>query len=265
MNMVIFRNSLLLWIALAVPVLLAQGPGAPNLQSENAQALQPQAEQLFTLANQTRAAQGLGTLTWDPALATAAMKHCQRMTVEGPISHRYGGELDLTSRAGQAGAHFSLIEENIAVGPSPDRIHTGWMNSPGHRANLLSPDIDREGIAVVASGELIFAVADYSRGVPTLTPTQVEANIAEMLRARGLTILTDTTQARTYCASSSRFTGLNAPGFLMRWQNPDMSQLPKDLAARVASGQYRRAAVGSCPAQDVEGAFTIYRVAVLLY
>jgi hypothetical protein len=263
--MVNLRKCVILLLTLSVLPLLAQGPGAPNLQTSNAQAIPAQAEQLFALANQTRAAQGLGTLNWDPALATAALKHCQRMAVEGPISHRYGGELDLSERAGQAGAHFSFIEENIAVGPSPDRIHTGWMNSPGHRANLLSPDIDRVGIAVVASGELIFAVADYSRGVPTLTPTQVEANIAEMLRARGLTILTDTTQARTYCASSSRFTGLNAPGFLMRWQNPDMTQLPKDLAARIASGQYRQAAVGSCPAQDVEGAFTIYRVAVLLY
>jgi hypothetical protein len=187
------------------------------------------------------------------------------MVIEGPISHRYGGEPDLTSRAGQAGAHFSLIEENIAVGASPAKIHNAWMNSPGHRANLLSPDIDRVGIAVVQSGKVIFAVADYARGVQLLTQAQVEAHYAEMLKARGLTILKDPSQARAYCASSGRFKGPDAPSFLMRWQNPDISQLPPDLATRVASGQYRQAAVGSCPAQDVEGAFTIYRVAVLLY
>jgi hypothetical protein len=265
MNMVTFRNGVLLWLALAVPVLLAQVPGAPNLQTTNAQALSPQAEQLFALANQTRAAQGLGTLKWDPALAAAAMQHCKRMVIEGPISHRYGGEPDLTSRAGQAGAHFSLIEENIAVGASPASVHQAWMNSPGHRTNLLSPDIDRVGIAVVQSGEVIFVVADYSRAVQVLTQAQVEAHFAEMLRTRGLTILKDPSQARAYCATSGRFTGLDAPGFLMRWQNPDITQLPQDLVKNVASGQYRRAAVGSCPAQDVEGAFTVYRVAVLLY
>ena len=265
MNMVIFRKSVILSIALAMQPLLAQGPHARNLQSENAQALAPQAGQLFALANQTRAENGLGTLAWDSALAAAALQHCKRMVTEGPISHRYGGEPDLTSRAGQAGAHFSLIEENIAVGANPAKIHNAWMNSPDHRANLLSPDIDRVGIAVVQSGEVIFAVADYARGVPLLTQVQVEAHIAELLKARGLTILKDASQARAYCASSGRFTGPNAPGFLMRWQNPDISQLPQDLAARVASGQYRQAAVGSCPAQDVEGAFTIYRVAVLLY
>jgi hypothetical protein len=263
--MVTIRKTVLLCLALAVPALLAQGPRAPNLQSENAQALPPQAEQLFAFANQTRADHGLGTLTWDPALAAAALKHCQRMVVEGPISHRYGGEPDLTSRAGQAGAHFSLIEENIAVGANPAKIHQAWMNSPGHRENLLSPDIDRVGIAVVQSGEVIFAVADYSRGVQVMTQAEVEAHFADMLRAKGLTILKDPSPARAYCASSGRFTGSNAPGFLMRWQNPDISQLPEGLTARAASGQYKQAAVGSCPAQDVEGAFTIYRVAVLLY
>jgi hypothetical protein len=263
--MVDLRKSVVLWIALAVLPLLAQGQAVQNLQSESAQALSPQAEQLFALANQTRAAQGLGTLKWDPALAAAALKHCQRMAVEGPISHRYAGELDLSERAGQAGAHFRLIEENIAVGPSAANIHTGWMNSPPHRANLLSPNIDRVGIAVVGRGELIFAVADYSGAVPVLTPAQVEANFAEMLRAKGLIILKDPSQARAYCASSGRLKGLDVPGFLMRWQNSDVTQMPPDLAAKVASGQYRQAAVGSCPAQDVEGAFTVYRVAVLLY
>src|ERR1700676_4136986 len=73
------------------------------------------AEQLFAMANATRAQEGRGRLIWDEALAEAAMNHCMRMAAEGPISHRYGGEPDLTARAGEAGEHFSLIEENIAV------------------------------------------------------------------------------------------------------------------------------------------------------
>jgi hypothetical protein len=259
------RKGVMLVLTLAVPVLLSQTPAAPVVQAARAESFPAKAEQLFSLANQARAAQGLGILKWDPALAAAALQHCMRMAAEGPIAHRYGGEPDLTERASQAGAHFSLIEENIAVGSNPARIHQGWMDSPGHRANLLSPDIDRVGVAVVSTGELIFAVADYSRAAPVLTQAQVEANVAEKLRAQGLKILRDASQARAYCASSGRFTGLDAPGFLMRWQNPDISQLPQDLAKRVASGQYRQAAVGSCPAQDVDGGFTVYRVAVLLY
>jgi uncharacterized protein YkwD len=88
------------------------------------------ADQLFVLANQARAAAGLGRLEWDPALADAALKHCLRMAVEGTIAHRYEGEPDLTSRTGTAGAHFSLIEENIAVGSRPDNIHQGCSTHP---------------------------------------------------------------------------------------------------------------------------------------
>ena len=51
----------------------------------------------------------------------------------------------------------------------------------------------------------------------------------------------------------------------MRWQDADLTQLPQALAERLASGNYRQAAVGSCPAQITEGSFTAYRVAVLLY
>jgi uncharacterized protein YkwD len=255
-------------------VALAIAGASPQLLGVEPQSRQNQAgesdtrtavEQLFVLANQARAAQGLPALQWDPSLAQAALRHCQRMTVEGPISHRYNGELDLTERAAQAGAHFSLIEENIAVGAYPASIHQGWMNSPGHRANLLSRDIDHVGIAVVPAQGVLFAVTDFSKSVETLTQAQVEAKVAAMLQRYGLAIASDPREARTYCASNGHFNGPDAPHFLMRWQNPDLTVLPDDLVKKASSGDYRRAAVGSCEPQGLEGTFTAYRLAVLLY
>jgi len=254
-----------LFVALLSTALLGQAPSATDPRYGKPQVQPAKAEQLFAFANQARAAIGVGSLKWDPALAAGALEHCLRMAKEGPIAHRYGGEPDLTARAGQAGAHFSLIEENIAVGAYPASIHQGWMNSPDHRANLLNPGVDRAGIAVVSRGGAIFAVADYARVVPVLTQAQVEAAFAGMLRAKGLAILRDPTAARAYCASSGRFRGADAPGFLIRWQNPDVTQLPQPLLQKVASGEYRQASVGSCPPQNVEGDFTLYRVAVFLY
>lgn len=259
------RLSSLLCVMLLTSGLQAGLQTAAGLQASGTQALDPDAGQIFALANQTRTAQGLGSLTWDPALAAAALQHCKRMSVEGAIAHRYGGELDLTERAGHAGAHFSLIEENIAVGASAARIHQAWMESPDHRANLLNPEIDRVGIAVVAANGVLFAVADYGRGVQSMDTTQVEAHFAAMLRTKGLGIVKDPSQARAYCSSSGRFSGADQPSFLMRWQNPDTDQLPEELLKQVATKNYQRAAVGSCPAQGVDGGFTIYRVAVLLY
>jgi hypothetical protein len=231
-------------------------------------AMQPEAVELLQLANRDRAAHGLGRLEWDPALAQAAKQHCVRMAAEGEIAHRYGGEADLTERAGNAGAHFSLIAENIAVGSRPEQIHTAWMHSPGHRANLLNPSIDRVGIAVVYGRGVMFVVADYSQGVRMLTAEQVEATIARLVRAAGMEVVSDARGARAACAVEHGYPrSLDGamPGFIMRWQGSDLSRLPDDLVKKIDSGAYRRAGVGSCAPQDVQGSFTVYRVAVVLY
>ncbi len=107
---------------------------------------QAKAKELFDLANQSRVQNGAGALRWDDSLADAALKHCARMIAEVTLEHRYSGEQDLTSRAGEAGAHFSVIEENIAVGSHIATIHQGWLDSPEHRTNLLNPAVDRVGI-----------------------------------------------------------------------------------------------------------------------
>jgi hypothetical protein len=230
--------------------------------------MQPEAEQLMGLANQARASNGAGRLKWDSGLAAAARKHCLLMAAEGPISHRYAGELDLSERAGQAGAHFSLIEENVAIGPTPAVIHDEWMHSTGHRTNLLNPEVDRVGVAVVASRGVLYAVADYARDVQELSPAQLEARVAQMIRPSGVAIVNNTATARAACQMDSgvpRSSGGLPVGFVMRWQDSDMNELPKALTGRLASRHYTQAAIGSCRPSGSEGTFTAYRVAVLLY
>lgn len=261
--------SLILFLALAEPAILpAQAPLPRPAQVQNSRAIQAQAWQIVTLANQARASAGVSPLQWDSALAAAAMKHCQLMAAEGPISHRYQGELELSERAGQAGAHFSLIEENVAIGPDPSTIHYQWMHSAGHRSNLLNADVDRVGVAVVASRGGLYAVADYAHAVPLLTQTQVETSIAGLLRARRVVLLPDATAARAACVlDQGSFHSLSGPQprFIIRWQDADLAHLPQALIDRLASGNYRQTAVGSCPAQGLEDSFTAYRAAVLLY
>ena len=264
----------------AVVLLLATGVGGSwtHAQSANAQSaadsprlLSLDARQLLALANEARAAAGAGPLQWDPALADAARKHCLRMAAEGGISHQFAGEAGLTARAGEAGAHFSTVEENVASGTDPTdpfETHQGWMHSPGHRANLLNREIDRVGIAVVVSHGVNYAVADYARAVPVLSQAEVEAGFAALLRAKGLSIRKGNKDARAYCAlaEGSRIPEFYAPPrYMIRWQNPDVTQLPQGVLSQITAGHYRAAEVGSCAPQDVEGQFTLYRVAVLFY
>jgi hypothetical protein len=190
------------------------------------------------------------------------------MSVEGAIEHRYPGELDVSERANLAGAHFDLIEENIALAATPEAIHDGWMHSKEHHDNLLNPQVDRVGIAVVAKRGVLYATADYARGVRALSNSQAEAQVADLIRPSGVKVRDDHSLARAACEMTNGFpnsaTGAE-PGLVIRWQDSDLGHLPKALVDNLASGSYHEAAVGSCDPKGVGATFTVYRVAVLLY
>lgn len=248
----------LLACALLTPLAFAQDGSRPDLRGDS--------EQLMALANQARAQAGAGPLQWDPALAAAALAHCRRMVQEGPIAHRYDNEPDVAGRAAAAGAHFSVIEENIAIGPSPEGIQSEWMHSPGHRTNLLSPHVDRVGIAVVQARGVLYAVADYALAVPQLAPAQVEAQVAALIRPSGVAILPNSTGARAACSTSQGVPrNVPQPSLIVRWQSGSLDRLPQQLVQSLESGNFHQAAVGSCAAHGVEGHFSEYRMAVLLY
>lgn len=224
---------------------------------------------LVDLTNQAREDAGLKPLTWDPGLAAAAKVHAERMAQEGPISHRYGGEEDLPERAASAGAHFSMIEENIAIGDTAFHVYQGWMKSQAHHDNLLNAQIDRIGVALVSSHGVLYAVADYAQGVASQNAADVEGSVAKVLEAKGLKLKSDgVSDARAYCVSDQEGAAKHIfARFLMRWQSADITKLPPPLEEKIASGVYHEAAVGSCPAEGENGApvFSGYRVAVLLY
>jgi hypothetical protein len=251
------------WIGLA----LAAAMGAQMVQAQ-----EPNEQRLVDLANEARADAGLPPLTWDAALAAAARAHAELMARASSISHQYDGEPGLPQRAAAAGAHFSLIEENIAMGYSPGQIHDGWMHSQGHHDNLLNPKVNRIGVALVSARGMLFAVADYSQSVQSLSQEQVEAKVGAVVQGHGLALMTDVSGARRYCAldqgDSGAELGLKAR-FLMRWQNADITKLPPQLVQAMGSGQFKQAAVGACEPKGggrLGGpVFSGYRVAVLLY
>ena len=120
-------------------------------------------QELFASVNQVRRAQGLSPLRWDESLAAAARRHAEAMAEHGAARHGFEGEPSLSARVKQAGAHFSWLSENVTQGPSPQFIHTQFMKSPPHRANILDRDMDSIGVGVVEQGGQLFAVEDLSQ------------------------------------------------------------------------------------------------------
>ncbi len=219
---------------------------------------------LFASANRERLAQRLPPLKWDKALARSAHQHALRMAQQNSLSHQFPGEPSLSARATRAGSRFSTIAENVAEGPTAANIHTQWMKSPPHRANLLDSELDSVGIAVAERNGMFFAVEDFSRAVPSLSLKEQEAPVSTLLETSGLRLLDARGDARRTCALDRGYAGKTRPLSVVRYETADVGQVPPDLGQKIESGRYHSAAVGACPSGGRSG-FARYRLAVLLY
>lgn len=89
--------------------------------------------------NSLRAGAGLAALSVSPALSRAAEGHARDMTQNGFFSHTGSNGSGVGDRARAAGYGYCFIAENIAQGQrSLDAVFRDWMNSTGHRRNILS-------------------------------------------------------------------------------------------------------------------------------
>jgi hypothetical protein len=219
---------------------------------------------LFAAANEARANQGLGPLRYDPVLAEAAAGHARAMASHDAISHQFNGEAELGARAASAGVHFSVIAENVGEAPTSPIIHDLWMHSPHHRANLLDPNVDSIGIAVVVRNNQLFAVEDFASTVQVLSLNQQERTVAGALAKTGVKIGQTTEDARQTCTMSTGYAGSRQPWFIMRYTASSLDAIPAQLMTKLSTGKYHQAVVGACPATNT-GSFTAYNIAVLLY
>ncbi|WP_275561722.1 CAP domain-containing protein [Streptomyces sp. 5-6(2022)] len=105
------------------------------------------ASEVIALTNAERAAARLAPLAPDPRLTAAAQAHSDDMVARDFYSHTGPEGHQPWDRARAAGATHRGIGENIACGQrSPEEVVRGWMNSPGHRANILKPDFTHIGV-----------------------------------------------------------------------------------------------------------------------
>jgi uncharacterized protein YkwD len=219
---------------------------------------------LFAAANEARANQGLPPLRLDPVLRKASELHAREMANHDAISHQFNGEPELATRGANAGAHFSLIAENVGEAPSSPIIHDLWMHSPGHRANLLDPNVDSIGIAIVTRKNQLYAVEDFARTVQILTLNQQERTVAGVLTQSGMRVGETTEDARQTCTMSTGYAGSRQPWFIMRYTAASLNAIPSQLKSRLSSGKYHQAVVGACTTPG-RSSFTSYNIAVLLY
>ncbi len=106
------------------------------------------AEEVLRLVNENRASDGKEALTLSDKLCELALLKAQDMILNDYFDHvspTYGSPSDMLERFGVS---YTIVGENIAYGyRSPADVMDGWMNSPGHRANILDARFTELGVA----------------------------------------------------------------------------------------------------------------------
>lgn len=109
-------------------------------------------EKMLQFINKERVTIGLSSLLSDIKLQEAARKHGQEMFQKGYFSHITPEGLSPFDRMEKLDISFTAAGENLAFAPTVETAHQGLMQSPGHRANILSPDFGKVGIGIIDGG-----------------------------------------------------------------------------------------------------------------
>jgi uncharacterized protein YkwD len=172
-------------------------------------------KRLLGMVNRDREAAGLQALTWDAKVADVARGHSTEMRTTKVVAHispRTGSAAD---RVRAAKIKTPLVLENVARAYGLGEAHQGLMNSPGHRANLMSASATHVGIGVVFGDDVsgrreIFITQVFTRVPPKVDPAKaVEAIKAKLLAAQAVTV------------------------------NPKLAAIAQEWAAALASGKSR--------------------------
>ena len=103
---------------------------------------------MVTLTNDQRAAHGCPALRDDPRLRAAATGHSVDMRARGYFAHNTPDGVTPWTRI-EARGYSDPSAENIAMGQqTPQSVVDAWMNSPGHRANILNCSSKAIGVGV---------------------------------------------------------------------------------------------------------------------
>ena len=123
-----------------------------NFSTGDAPPVPEEEDAMLALVNKERTSRGLVALEMDPELRLLARAHAADMFKRGYFSHNTPEGADPFDRMRSANIIFGLAGENLALAPTLDMAHTGLMNSPGHRANILRDGFRKVGIGVLNGG-----------------------------------------------------------------------------------------------------------------
>jgi uncharacterized protein YkwD len=173
------------WCAAEPPRTLTVQPGADD---ESATSPEDAERRLFGRLNRDRRAAGLAELGWDDQLAGVARAHSEEMHRTHIVAHISPTTGSAADRVRAAHIKTGVVLENVARAYSLEEAHTGLMNSPGHRANLMTTVATNVGIGIAFGDEVsgrreLFISQVFTRLPPLLEPVRAVETVREKLAA----------------------------------------------------------------------------------
>lgn len=123
-----------------------------NFKTKNIRTDKITEQQMLKLVNIERVSRGLRALNFSENLAKVGRGHCREMFEKGYFSHYTKEGLSPFDRMVKFDVVFNYAGENLALAPNAILAMKGLMQSPGHRANILSTNFGKVGIGVIDGG-----------------------------------------------------------------------------------------------------------------
>lgn len=156
------RRHRLAVLAIALGALLVAACGPSATSGSGARPNDGRLGGLQAQTNAARARSGLGPVYWDDTLASSAQQWAQSLAWSNGFGHQ-----DLGALNARLGYRYATLGEVLFVGPcdaSSAEIHAALMNSPSHRAVILTPSLDSLGVGIVCTGGgKLFVVEDLAQ------------------------------------------------------------------------------------------------------
>lgn len=183
---------------------------------------------LLSRINASRSAAGLSPLSMHSDLVPDARNHSAEMMAAGQIYH--------TSNLAGVASGWEALAENVGAGPSVDSLHSAFMNSAGHRANILG-DYNYVGVGVASGGDLLWVTVIFMRkGAPPETTTTT-TTIAATTTTTTTTVAPTTAVAPSPTTPPTTTTTASAPPPSDASTTTTVAAAPRDPAGSPGSGE----------------------------
>jgi uncharacterized protein YkwD len=236
-------------------------------------------KQLVELINQERAREGLDPLVVDERLTQAARKHTELLPKHKVLAHQFDGEESLQLRIADENLRSDRQAENVALEMSVAGAHANLMDSPPHRATILSSKYNAVGVGVLRSGDDIYVTEDFVHRVPDYSDQQADAvvqkTISQYAAAQGLPVPARKPQptihqmacdmALTDALDSGTPKSIAGVHQVVAWTASELEELPagaKSLLSHPLSAGY---SLGVCFAASVSYPGGIYWMVMVAY